>query len=604
MNFTQSQLEVINFNKGRLKVIASAGSGKSTTLVYRVENLIKNHKVRPSDICLISFTKESANDLKSKLKKIGVAGVHVSTIHSLAYKILKDNDYSVANDIPIYEFEKQFQKIAGDQQIDMGDIMLYIGYQKANLVKPSDDPVGEDRFDKVELYHSLYKKYQSILKRNNCRDFGDYLIDCYELLENNEYADFTPFSYVMMDEFQDSNKAQQMLLEKLCDTDNIVVVGDVKQNIYNFQASSVEGFYDFKADKVVHLDENFRSLSPIVENSNDFIRPFFKEYEDYSDSIGTRKEIASINCINYDTISTESNEVVTKIKELVSQGVSKNDIAVLYRNNNMSGNIEAELKKNNIDYTISKASSFFEQPELKALICCLRLLKDEKDEVAFETLIRLRLGQFKFVSNVLLQKIKDHSYRYGGSILSSAIKLAPANLKTLFSTLNKTISTCSLENNLNRIIDRFIVALKLRDAINEKYANEEERAYKLENLKTFSKISSNFKKENLGSFINYCLEPPKKKRTKKLKGFTKDEGIIELSTIHNSKGKEWKYVFIVGMNDKFPSQNALANPKFYAEEANLFYVGITRAKDSLTIIGDKNNAFFKSYDKINKMRSF
>lgn len=587
--FNEQQLEAINFYKGACGVVASAGSGKSTVLLNRINRLVNYHREFPSDILAITFTSKTANELKSKLEDMKLDGVNVGTFHSICMRIMLKEDINVRGKlVPEWKAENWFKDI--DSKPNTTDILSYISYQKSYLKSYNDEFKFKDSDYTDDELRAFYKRYEEGKKEEGLYDFDDYLLIALDILQKNK-GKYT-FEFVLVDEHQDSNLVQNLILKELCQSGNIFAVGDVRQSIYGFRGGDIEYFINFDKYwddvKIINLYMNYRSVNNIVNMSNNFISPYFKNYEHYVDAEAFNKNNGLVDLRSYDSEEKESIEVVDKIESLLEDGTKPKDIVVLYRLNSQSLFIENELKRRGIEYDITNDSSFFKRREISAIMCFLRLIQNPHDDSALETIFKFRANPLKFFSNKIFDKIRHNSGNNNMSLFESLTNInydAKWQLKNALE-FEKSINRLRLQNDkgvpLSMLIDNIIKSFDIDSQIEEKYSGEEvnDRLKSLTVLKTF------VKNNNLEQFINFVYSDggsPKKKANK---------NAIKLMTIHASKGLEFINTFVVGVEDgTFPHERCDLD-----EEARLFYVAVTRAIQNLYIseIG-KGNKFAKDF---------
>ena len=585
MQFNKEQLEVINHKDGACVVIAGAGSGKSTVLTYRIKNLIDTYGVNQEDILAISFTRNTADDLKKKLNELNCNDVNVGTFHKICGQILQEEGINTYNKIKEWECENEFKKI--NPKPKTKDIMSFISYQKnCNLTYNDDVVVTTDKHTRYELIQ-FYKAYEELKQKKNAMDYDDLLIECSKVNKNSEYI----YKYLLVDEHQDCNIIKNILIKQLCPSGNIFVVGDHRQSIYGFtgsQPSQFMYFYkEFPNTKVINLDINYRSNETIVNNANKFIAPYFADYEFYSDSKAESNKKSNVqvftNCDRFD----ETEEVGDIIKKLLNNKENPNEIAILYRLNSHSINLETYLRDNDIDYEISNNGSFFKRKEIGLIMSVLRLVCNPHDDGALDIIFKEHLYPLKFFSNVLFGSIREYS---GLKNISFFEALRDMKYKKDWEKKNALlfidyIHTLRLQKDKNipvsDMIDNIIKIFQIEEYLEVKYdsSETEDRLRAIDVLKTFTKGS------NVEGFIKYIEHANVKK---------KKDGTIKLMSIHKSKGLEFKHVFVIGIEDgKFPHEKSDV-----LEEARLFYVAITRPKENLYLsqIGE-GNRFVDEYIK-------
>lgn len=587
--FNKQQIEAIDFYKGSCGVVASAGSGKSTVLLNRISKLVNYHKEFPSDILAITFTSKTANELKSKLEGMKLEGVNVGTFHSICMRIMLKEDINVRGKlVPEWKAENWFKEI--DAKPNTIDILSYISYQKSYMKTYKDDFKFKDSDYTEDELRAFYKRYEEAKKEEGMYDFDDYLLIALDILQRNKgkYA----FEFVLVDEHQDSNLVQNMILKELCQSGNIFAVGDVRQSIYSFRGGDIEYFTNFSKYwddvKIINLFMNYRSTNNIVEMSNRFIRPYFKDYEHYVDAEAFNKSNGIVELKSYDSEERESIEVVNKIEKILKEGVKPQDIAVLYRLNSQSLFIENELKRRDIEYDITNDSSFFKRREINAILCYLRLIQNPHDDNALENIFKFRGFPLKFFSNKVLDKIRHHSGNNNLSLFESLTAVnydAKWQLKSALD-FERAITRLRLQNDkgvhLSTLIDNIIRSFDIVNHIEEKYSGDEVK----DRLKSLTVLKTFVKNNNLEQFITFVYSDggsPKKKSNK---------NVVKLMTIHASKGLEFPKTFVVGIEDGvFPHERCNLD-----EEARLFYVAVTRAIEDLYVseIG-RGNIFAKEF---------
>ena len=577
LEFNKQQLEAINHFKGACAVIAGAGSGKSTVLLNRIKNLVEQHKILENKILTISFTRNTADELKEKLNKMGIMNTNVGTFHSVCAKILSNEGINITknNIIKEWEIENLFKKI--DKKADIKEIMSFISYQKNYLRSYKDEFILKNSdYTEYEL-REFYKAYENFKDNNDLYDLDDYLIKCYEILKRKQ-GKYT-YDFVLVDEHQDSNLVQNLLLKEWCKSGNIFAVFDYRQAIYTFRGGNPEYCMNFSGEwnnaKIINLDENYRSKSNIVNRANGFIKRYYGDYEYYSDSIPNCKDKGNVETLTFNNKEDEGEKIANQIEVLLSKGVSPSEIAVLYRLNSHSSHVENELKKREIEYDITNNSSFFKRKEIDGIMSYLRLIRNPHDDNAFKNIFNFRNYPIQFFSGKILDEVTRFSglnnlslyesfitMKYKLSWQNNYVDIFKNNITRLKMQLDKGVDVCTL-------IDNVVKVFKINGFIEEKYSNDEDindRKNSIQILKSF------VKSDNLDKFISYVYNNiNNKSKSKKEK--------VQLMTIHASKGLEFEYVFLIGVEDgKFPHDKS-----DIMDEARLFYVGVTRAKDNLYI---------------------
>lgn len=586
MKFNEQQQKAIDFYEGACAVIAGAGSGKSTVLINRIKNLIEKHNVPQSEILAISFTRNTADELKGKLDKMGYVDVNVGTFHSICARIMAKEGVYFTPDKMIKDWQIEKALITGDKKIDIDDVKSFISYQKNYLRGYKDIFMKKDSVyceeDLINFYHT-YEKYK---KNASLHDFDDYLLECYYFLKENPHRH--TFDFVLVDEHQDSNLVQNLILKEICKTGNMFCVFDYRQAIYTFRGGNPEYCMNFTKEwdhaSVINLDINYRSSRSIVNKANGFIERYYGEYEYYSNSIPEKKDIGNVEVKSYDDREQEGIDTAEHIENLLSVFESPKEIVVLYRLNSHSSYVEHELRKRGIEYDIANDSSFFKRKEISGILAYLRLIISPHDDGAFFEIIKLRNYPLTYFSDSLMNEIKRFAGVNNLSMFEALGRMRYANdwqqknankfieyIMQLKLQKEKNVDTVSLVENIIR-------AFQITEYIDEKYSNEDEKKDRLDSLLI---LKSFIKSDSPEKFLSYVTTTKKK-----------NKDCVKLMTIHASKGLEFKHVFLVGVEDgKFPHDRSEL-----IDEVRLFYVGVTRPKDNLYIsqIGE-DNKFIKEY---------
>lgn len=586
VKFNKEQLEVINHKEGNCVVMAGAGSGKSTCLVNRIAKLIESG-VNPQLITAITFTKNSANDLKSKLEKLHISDVNVGTFHSICSKILITNGYLFRNSLKEYEIENLFKKVNNGEKTKHKDILSFISYQKAHMRGYNDEFVYKESEYFEEELRVFYKEYEDFKRSKCCLDFDDLLIEAYKLLLIN--PDLYKCEYLLVDEAQDNNFVQNNLLNLLCTTNNIMLIGDVRQSIYSFRGSRPDEFMRFdnllKDCRVINLDTNYRSKKNIVDNANGFMRLYYGDYEFYSDSISNNKTQGEVQIVSTSSEDEEAVRIAEEIKTLLDNGCEPKEISVLYRLNKQSHLIENELKLRGIEYDIHNSSNFFNRKEIDIIMCMLRLIHNPSEDMAFEKLLRYRI--IPYLSNSTIEDMIRTASRLNISILEASEiveiknKYVARELSDISRAIDKLMRQEKSGVELSTIVNHVINIIDLKTYIENNYSTDEEIEERLASIESFKKFIRN---NTLESFLSYVYD---KSTTQKKKTGNK----VQLMTLHGSKGLEFENVFMIGINDgKFPNAKAEI-----LDESRLMYVGVTRAKTNLWLSSSADSTFIREY---------
>ena len=605
------QLDAVKTTDGPLLILAGAGSGKTRVLTYRVAYLVNEHNVDPYNVLAITFTNKAANEMKDRI--MGILGpraynIQISTFHALGVLIVKEN-YEKAGykaNFTILDSDDSLtliKKIIKDLNLDPKTynpkaIRNQISGAKNSLLTAKEyDKYANTEFEQVVL--RVYEKYEEKLAINNSLDFDDLLMIPIKIFR--EYPDVLKkyqerFKYILIDEYQDTNEAQYILVKMLsAKYKNICVVGDNDQSIYSFRGANYHNILNFEHDypnsKVIMLEKNYRSTKNILNAANDVIKNN-KERKDKN--LWTDNEDGSK--IKYHRASDEKDEafyVVNEIKDLISNGEKLNDIAVLYRTNAQSRNIEESLLRENIPYRVIGSFYFYNRKEIKDLIAYLKVIYNSNDDVNLLRIINVPkrgIGD-KTIQNLTI-KANDENVSLFDAIDSGK--------ELIFKeTINK-LREISEKSSLTELVDAILEKTGIKaELISE---NSIEADVRLENLEEFKTITKNYEESrgivSLDEFLNEIS------LVSDVEEYRNREDVITLMTIHSAKGLEFKDVFLIGLEEGiFPHQAAFFDANELEEERRLCYVAITRAKEKLWIINAKRRTIY-GVDSVNPPSRF
>lgn len=589
MNYSEAQLEIINTIDGNIGVIASAGSGKTTVLTKRIENMVKNHSIAPQDILAVTFSKKAKENIQDKLKELNVNGVNIETFHSLALKIIGTRYGTGYFKVWTLQWEKEkvMQTICYDRMnlcskddVPYNDILRFIGKQKNAMLSTTDKLIysDDDPFSKNNM-KEIFVSYEKFKEENRYIEFDDFLNLANEALEKdkNTYNHYSNcFKYVLSDEFQDISKSQSLLLKKL-NSKNTMIVGDPLQAIYSFRGGNSKYILDFEKDysnaKIVHLNKNYRCSEDIIKTANTFASTIpDSKHKNYKESIANNKAFKKPEFAIYKDEWEEADKIADKINVFVKEYKYK-DIAILARTNAQLTKIQSTFHEKLIPFSIVNGSLFTDLPEIKLLISYLKLALYENDNESFRYLYN---KPNRWLDRKFLQEVENNSKRRNVSFYSSMMSIDRRNwrFKNGIDEIYEVINY--LQNKRFSSIGDMISYLRIRLNIDEfvtkgKQADDGSYVEQIENMNAFENIAKKY--TDLEKFIMY------------LDDITKDlqidnENKVQLLTIHKSKGLEYPVVFIIGCSDGLLPHN---KSKDLNDEKKLFYVGITRAEKELYI---------------------
>lgn len=599
-NLNNEQKEAVITTEGPLLVLAGAGSGKTKVLTTRVAYLIAEKMIDPYSILAITFTNKAANEMKERvIKMLGKVAhqIQISTFHSFGLFILKENykllgyknNFTILDsDDSLTLIKKTMKELNLDsKQYNPHAIRNKISGAKNELMSPDEYEkfANTDFEQKVVL---VYKHYQNRLFVGNSVDFDDLLIlpiNLFRLYPEilNKYQE--RFKYIMVDEYQDTNEAQYILTKMISEKyKNICVVGDESQSIYSFRGSNYRNILNFEKDypntKVILLEKNYRSTKTILNVANDVIQNNIqrKDKKLWTDNEEGCK-------VKYHRTYDEKEEayyVMEQIHQLLKKGTSRNEIAVLYRTNAQSRNIEEVLLRENIPYKVVGSFYFYNRKEIKDLIAYLKVIYNEYDDVNLLRVINVPkrgVGQ-KTIGNLIEKAAYEGKSLY--EVISSGKEL---EFKKIIEEIKEVKDNLSLTELVELVLNKSGIK---QDLMSEKSIEADIR---IENLEEFKTITKEFEERNgiisLEDFLNEIS------LVSDVEEYRNNDDAITLMTIHSAKGLEFGYVFIIGLEEGlFPHNNSLLNSNDIEEERRLCYVAITRAKKQLWLINAKRRTIF------------
>lgn len=587
------QKEAVLYGDGPLLILAGAGSGKTSVLTKRVAYLIKERNVSPKNIVAITFTNKAAKEMKERIiKEVGKEGydIQISTFHSFGLRIIKENYEKLG-------YEKNFTIIDSDDSLTVvKKILKEMGidstrfnpkFIKNQISSCKNEMVTPEKYKNLvndelsDITYKVYKKYQDTLLRNNSLDFDDLLIKPIELF--NKYKEVLEnyqelFKYVFIDEYQDTNEAQYILSKMIsAKYKNICVVGDDAQSIYSWRGANFKNILNFEKDyknaKVILLEQNYRSTKTILNAANSVIKNNMnkKDKNLWTDnSIGEK-----IKYVRTNDEKDEASYVTREIRNLVNNGVSLDDIAVLYRTNAQSRTIEEGFLNSNIPYKIVGAFAFYSRKEIKDLLAYLKLIYNTKDDVSLMRIInypKRKIGA-KTIENLSMDAVLNGTSMF--DVISSGKEL---EFRKLILEMKEKSEVLSLTETIDMVLDKSGIKSELESE------HTLEADIRLENLNEFKSITKTFEEESgIASLEDFLNEVSLVSDVNDQKNDNSPK--VTLMTIHAVKGLEYKYVFVIGMEENiFPHVNSCEEDGGIEEERRLCYVAITRAKEKLYLV--------------------
>ncbi|EKE03143.1 MAG: hypothetical protein ACD_20C00249G0002 [uncultured bacterium] len=594
----QNQKEAIDHIEGPLLVLAGAGSGKTRVVTMKIAKLIEIG-VDPNAILAVTFTNKAANEMSQRIKKLTFKNIVACTFHSLGAKILRESIHHLgySNNFTIYDEEDSLKLI--DECLKSLNLKEEKNLQKKFRYKIStiknenidiDDINSCSLLDKNES--AVFKMYQNQLKSFNSVDFDDLLYLTIRLFQKNpqvlsHYQN--KWSFILVDEYQDTNYAQYLLIKMLSlKNKNLCVVGDPDQSIYSFRGAKYQNILNFDKDfqdaKIIKLEKNYRSTSTILNaanliiknNKNRFEKNLYSELEDGE----------KIQIYKADSEQMEAAFIIEKIKK--NKNINLDEIAIFYRTNFQSRVFEDILLSQNIPYIIYGGISFYQRKEIKDILAFLKLLVSDSDFMSFVRTIntfskgfgKVTLNKLFFLSEktqipiiTLLYQILTNPNRYQDVKLNNHQKL---NLQEYLKNIN-ALKNMQKNESIDDLISEVLSKMNYLNYLKQDPQSYENRKENIDELMLKASQWQEENSNNLEAFLEELSLTTSKTENPQ-------QSSVKLMTLHNSKGLEFECVFISGLEeDLFPHANCKNSIEDIEEERRLFYVGMTRAKKYLYI---------------------
>ena len=610
-------------------IIAGAGSGKTRVLTSRIAYMIQKG-IKPKNILATTFTNKAAQEMRERIVKMipeylteGQARhIWMGTFHSIFARILRTDAERIGfpTNFTIYDASDARNLIKtivkelnlADDKYKPNVIASRISQAKNALVTPgaylaNSAHATEDRRAQIPEFGNIYNLYCQRCKHNGAMDFDDLLLqtnillrDCPDVLEYYQKQ----FKYILVDEYQDTNYAQYIIVRRLSQHHGkVCVVGDDAQSIYSFRGAKIENILSFQRDypeaKVFKLEQNYRSTRTIVEAANSVIVHNSRRMEKRCFSEGDEGE--KIRVLKAYTDREEAELVVQDLRDKVrATGDAWNEAAILYRTNNQSQALEESLRRRGIPYRIYKGASFYDHKEIKDMLAYIRLVVNPRDDEAFRRIVNYPA---RGIGDTTVLRIAQLAAERGVSMWEAvdALVAEPVSDPVQRTIVRKVaefvalIRSLSLERAQKGLYD-FGMEVASRSGILALFRRENspEATSALDNIEELLNSMQLFKEqrdaeirggEELGeATVEEWLQSVTLTTDMDKKEDAGDDDKVTLMTVHSAKGLEFKYVYIVGMEENlFPSQRAAESPEGFEEERRLFYVALTRAKCSAVL---------------------
>ena len=608
------QYEAVVNTEGPCLVIAGAGSGKTKVLTHKIAYLMGEKDVKPWDILAITFTNKAANEMKSRVESLvgDVAkDMWIGTFHSICVRILRKQIDRIGFDTSFVIFDTSDQKtlikqIIKSQNLDDKlytdrSVLYEISNAKNEMLEPEQYMAKYKTDFRKEKIGEIYQIYQKRLKENNAIDFDDIINFTIKiLLDNPDLLEYysSKFKYVLVDEYQDTNKAQFTLVTLLAGKyGNITVVGDNDQGIYSFRGADITNILNFEKDfpgtRIIKLEQNYRCTQSILNAANEVIKNNETKYEKKLWTDNERGALPKV--FRGDNEYDEANYIVRQINTLKMEEYYKySDFAVLYRMNSQSRSIEDILRREDIPYKIVGGLKFYERKEIKDIIAYLRLIQNTSDNLSLNRIIN---EPKRGVGKTSLDKIEIIANENGISMYEVIKNADVYGLNRVFSNTREFIN---IIEELKCKKDDMKLSDLIKDTLNQtgytralELENTVEAETRIQNLDEFLTVAIEFEDESADPTLSEFLEGIT--LSSDLDNMEEAEEAVTLMTLHSAKGLEFPVVFLVGMEEGiFPGYKSIGEPKELEEERRLCYVGITRAKENLFLTCSKQRTIFGS----------
>lgn len=602
-SLNEKQLEAVKTIEGPVMVMAGAGSGKTRVLTNRIAYLTNELGVYPTQILAVTFTNKAAREMKERLSKMcddDVEKMWISTFHSMCCRILRveishlegySNNFTIIDDEDSLKIIKEVTK---ELNYSVDDIKPK---DTKNIISAFKNDTLES-IDNEDIF-AIYNAYEKRLKAENLLDFDDLIIktlDVFDLYPAILEKYQNKFSYILVDEFQDTNTKQYRLVKLLAFRHkNIFVVGDQDQSIYSFRGAKIENINkflkDFVGTKVIMLEENYRSTQNILNIANKVIKNNSNRFDKnlYTKANEGSKPVY----YNADTSYAEVMYVLDKIKELKASGYEYKDMAILYRSNYLSRGFEDIFVRYGIPYTIYGGLSFFARKEVKDILAYLRLIINSDDDFSFKRVVN---EPKRKIGPALVGKLVDEGIDKHQSLFKSIDTISKSgqgyNALIDFKFTILELQEALMDSNmpLEDIINVIIVKTGYKNMLLEDGEEGKERLGNVLELKSVIKEADEFydgsKKEKLEQMLSeIALRTDTDKKRE-------NDDVVKLMSYHQSKGLEYKVVFLIAFEEGiFPSSLCFSHEEL-EEERRICYVGITRAREKLFITCAKSRSLY------------
>jgi len=613
-----AQLDAVQAEPGPLLVVAGAGSGKTRVLTHRVAHLVEQRGAQPSSILAITFTNKAAGEMAERVNGLlgrYATGMWVMTFHAACARILRADATRIGfrPSFSIYDSSDQVRLVRSIIEDDLGkDAKRYpargvharISSAKNQLLTPQQFIDENDGYFDT-LVGEVYLRYQARLLEAGAMDFDDLLVHTAHLLEQiPESRDKwqRAFRHILVDEYQDTNHAQYRLIRSLAEAHNsIMVVGDSDQSIYSWRGADIRNILDFEQDfpnaRTIRLEQNYRSTQTILDAANGVIaNNEDRQEKNLWSELGTGEKVRVVECADE---RSEARYVVGQISRVIGEGGSLRDVAVFYRTNAQSRAMEEALRQADVPYRIIGGTGFYDRQEVKDALAYLRAIANPSDDVSLRRIINVpRRG----IGDTTVTRLAEHAVTLGITLRSAlddadsvlpgaAARKAVAGFSDLLQKLTDASATLEPAHLLEKVYEDTAMIEGLR-AERTLEANG-----RIENLNELlgvaqSAIHTGDAEADLATFLQELSLVSDADQLPD----SEDDAAVTMMTLHTAKGLEFPRVYLIGMEDNiFPHARALEEANL-EEERRLCYVGMTRAREQLTMTYARSRSIYGRQD--------
>ena len=595
------QKEAALHTEGPLLILAGAGSGKTSTMTHRIAYLIKEKGVRPYQILAVTFTNKAAKEMRDRVEALIGEGLNmwILTFHSACLRVLRKHAGVLGYDSDFVVYDPTDQKAAVKsilKEMDISDkkytpayFLSVISECKEKALTPEEFLAENGSDPRTMMIYQVYAAYETLLKKNNAMDFDDLLLNAVKVFEKDEFAlrEYQErFKYIMVDEYQDTNHIQYRFVKMLAEEhNNICVVGDDDQCIYQWRGADIRNILEFEKDfrdaRVIKLEQNYRSTANILAAAHSVIE---KNSQRKNKKLWTSQEDGSkIAYFRADDERDEARYIAQEIDRMKSSDRMYSDFAILYRTNAQSRTFEEALSRRDIPYRVLGGLRYYDRKEVKDLISYMRLVQNPADDLA---LLRVINEPKRGVGAKTIEKLQALAKVRGESLLQTlsdedVVSSLSAKASAGIRQMVQVISEYAAEKNnlrISDIYDGLLVKTGYMRMLEDQNTLEAEG--RIENLMEFKSVIYDYEKDDMQLSLAEFME--RIALLAEVDNHDENENAVVLMTMHSAKGLEFPFVFLPGLEDGlFPGWRAFEREDGLEEERRLCYVGMTRAKERL-----------------------